>query len=601
MSEVKLIVRDRDAEICGTMHGSVADRVVAALSADPETIAELEQAYIRFLRSDEWQPGKCPHSESLLRRQLWSRYDDEPYDAGLIVIDLAARLVVVDSTYSSPGKRGSVDDPSMRKNHFLGEPIFYHLADEWRFVYRPDSWRPLAQARREARHQHPPLDVRPVLFGDPLLEFIVQGCHAIFQWPPIGASQSEEDVPTRESISLKLALEHPEQESNYSALQWYDEAFRQVHENWLLTPRCDLQHRSPRDVLVEKNHHIAMDLQDRYQQWAVMGRCPPPISTASHAWRFAGLGTAEIVIYYNLVRFLLQKCWEDLEREAETTNTNVVPDSFVRTEMASLALARDEWLATPHPNFYRIPPQVFIDRERQRIPMTASNVDMLPECECPLCPAIDSGAPMLLGLDGSEMDDGFAFDFRCRDLAEWEAEQSRLQAIDEVAAIRDEVEEELGLPDLDLATLGENFGSNVADDPDNDLEVDWEGNSDDYFDTAYGSETSQSSEPPSTVRPQLTWLIEIGTDLAAVIVLLRGPGNRFHQIRSPQIQSLMEPFANLRAAVSESSEPVSSQWWAPLKAKLGDALQRVSGEVPETAAACAAVMEQLNHPKLPSW
>ena len=598
MSEVKLIVRDRDEEICGTMHGSVADRVVAALSADPETIAELEQAYIRFLRSDEWQPGKCPHSQSLLRRQLWSRYDDEPYDAGLIVIDLAARLVVVDSTYSSPGKRGSVDDPSMRKNHVFGEPIFYHLADEWRITYRPDSWRPLAQARREARDQHPPLDVRPVLFGDPLLEFIVQGCHAIFQWPPIGVANSEDDVPTRESISLKLALEHPEQESNYSALQWYDEAFRQVHEYWLLTPRCDLQHRSPRDVLVEKSHHIAMDLQDRYQQWAVMGRCPPPISTASHAWRFAGLGPAEIVIYYDLVRFLLQKCWEDLELAAETANTCLVPDSFVRAEMAALALARDEWLATPHPNFYGIPPQVFIDRERQRIPMTASNVDMLPECECPLCQVmIDSGVPMLLGLDGSEMDDGFAFDFHCRDLAEWEAEQSRLQAINEVAAIRDEVEEELGLPDLDFATLGDNFSSDTEDTWDGDSDDDMDGN----LDTEYGGETSAWSEPDSTAPPQLTWLIDVGNHLAEVIVLLRGPGDKFHQARLPQIQCLMELFANLRAAVSETSEPVSSERWAPQKAKLSDALQGVAAEFPETSEACAAVMEQLNRPKLPSW
>lgn len=63
----------------------------------------------------------------------------------------------------------------------------------------------------------------------------------------------------------------------------------------------------------------------------------------------------------------------------------------------------------------------------------------------------------------------------------------------------------------------------------------------------------------------------------------------------------MEQFANLRAAVSDSTEPVTSERWAPLKAEFKDALQRVAAEVPETVAACEAVLEQLNNPKVRRW
>ena len=40
MIQVRLIVRDRERDLSGTCHGSDADRLIAALSAEPETIAD---------------------------------------------------------------------------------------------------------------------------------------------------------------------------------------------------------------------------------------------------------------------------------------------------------------------------------------------------------------------------------------------------------------------------------------------------------------------------------------------------------------------------------------------------------------------------------
>lgn len=54
MGAVRLTIIDADRAINGTLHGGVADCVVAALSAEPETIEELEEATARFVI---WRSG----------------------------------------------------------------------------------------------------------------------------------------------------------------------------------------------------------------------------------------------------------------------------------------------------------------------------------------------------------------------------------------------------------------------------------------------------------------------------------------------------------------------------------------------------------------
>src|SRR5688500_9646316 len=101
MSEVKLNIIDSQHILIGTIHGSVADSCVAALSAEPETTAELEAALARYIR---------PHGEysSFASFRCGCEIDSEPWDAGLVIIDLAARIVAVESTYSLPQAEGEV-------------------------------------------------------------------------------------------------------------------------------------------------------------------------------------------------------------------------------------------------------------------------------------------------------------------------------------------------------------------------------------------------------------------------------------------------------------------------------------------------------------
>jgi hypothetical protein len=95
MSEVKLNLVDARQTLVGTVHGSIADACVAALSAEPETIAELEAALARYVRSI----NQFKVFGSFRPR---AEIDIEPWDAGVVVIDLLARIVAAESSYSQP-------------------------------------------------------------------------------------------------------------------------------------------------------------------------------------------------------------------------------------------------------------------------------------------------------------------------------------------------------------------------------------------------------------------------------------------------------------------------------------------------------------------
>jgi len=137
MSEVRLIVREAERDWSGTIHASCADRAVVALSADPVTMEELEVAVTRFAK---------PVPKCRFFANLSHGLRDDPYDAGLVVIDLVARLVAVDSTYSSPGPEGIVWYHDGRCCTKTG--LRYHLAEDWFFSSDGNHWKHVAEDRR---------------------------------------------------------------------------------------------------------------------------------------------------------------------------------------------------------------------------------------------------------------------------------------------------------------------------------------------------------------------------------------------------------------------------------------------------------------------
>lgn len=380
MSELSLIVRDLDRSIQGRLHGSVVDCAIAALAAEPDTIEELDHAMRRFMGGDhrscfaQFQPGD----------------DAQPWDAGIVVIDLAARLAVGKSTYSATMVEGSIrslrHDAQQRDGAQEGEVwVNYRLSDDWecgdwKGVWN-GAWRAQADARRQERAALAPLDARPVLFGEPLLKFIA------------------EQLPARRDLGA-------------------EEAIRQVHVDWLLTERNDLCGKSPRAVLLEKQDFIGMDVQFRQLQWSEERRCPAGLDREGNAYRFAGIGPHEMILYYDLVRFLLGECWERIKKEGDLNRVD---------EARRLAKLRDAWLKNPNEELSGRVPESVIEHERRRLPEGASGAEAAVECDCPLCQMMaEDSAPYFWGLDGAHMDEDFAFStYPTRE--DWEQEQQERQ------------------------------------------------------------------------------------------------------------------------------------------------------------------------------
>lgn len=218
MSEVRLNILDASRAFCGTTHASVADAAVAGLSAEPETIEELQDAVARFIK---------PVNDFRLFAAFDAGTDDEPWDAGIIFIDLAARVVAAESSYSMPSAEGRVlyHDGVQATDVWLP----YRAPDDWLFVTSVAQYKSVRDQRRAERNADQPLDFRTVLYGT-VVEFIVKRCFAA------------RDAKAREPIA-------------------------EIHAKWLMTPRADLRGQSPREMMLRKRDFVDADLQSRELQW----------------------------------------------------------------------------------------------------------------------------------------------------------------------------------------------------------------------------------------------------------------------------------------------------------------------------------------------
>ena len=354
MSYIRLNIIDQNHTINGEVHGYLGDAMVAALTAEPETVEELGSALARFIK---------PCSEVSPFAWFQKAENFEPYDAGIAVIDLAARVMAFDSSYSLPSAEGefrvqdefSEDDAS----------IPYRLSDDWLFVYSIPEYEGICKRRRDERLANEPLDARKILYGRALLEFIARECFA--------ARDSDDE-----------------------------ELFTKIHAKWLMTAREDLRGKTPREVLLEKRDFIDFDLHSRALQWSFTKECPPPLSVTSNAYRFSGFGTHEIVVYYELVRYLLEKCF-----------AGVKADLSVDAEIERLEQLKTDWLNAPNRDYSGRTPSRIIEWERQRVNMTMSATEYVIDEDCDVCQAMaeDFETPVFWHLDGCNMDEGFEFSF----------------------------------------------------------------------------------------------------------------------------------------------------------------------------------------------
>ena len=432
MSEIKLNLTDAQQIIHGTIHGSVADRAVAALSAEPETIAELEAAVARFIKPDTTFGPFASFHEC---RDI----DEVPWDAGIMIIDLAARIVACESTYSQPRRQGEV-------NYHNGVcatdiQVLYCLPDDWIFLNTIAEYQGLRDRRHE-RLANPPLNPRTILYGAPLLEFISRECMALNYSPANGpalldvqkAVANSALVHSSEKSGVSISSMTADSQVATSDACAEDDAIQEqiareistLHARWLMTPRDDLRGQTPREVLLSRREFIDQELHTRELQWSLQGEGPPCLATDSFAYRFAGFGTHEWVIYYDLVRYLFWSaatlrrfCSDDLSHQLRAVEQEALT--------ARLEELKNEWLDQPQSDYDGRIPAILIENERRRLPIAMLGRDMVIDDDCPVCQmmAAETGLGLEVGfwhLDGCNMDEDFAFS-SFQTIAEWEADR----------------------------------------------------------------------------------------------------------------------------------------------------------------------------------
>ncbi|HEY6119772.1 MAG TPA: hypothetical protein VIV66_07425 [Pyrinomonadaceae bacterium] len=402
MSDIKLNLIDSQTILSGTIHGSTADRCVAALSAEPETITELEAALERFQRS------------SYRFTQLFktSYLDPTPYDAGILTIDLAARIIACDSTYSQPSLEGSVQYHNGKECTDTWIP--YRLPHDWLFVDSIEQYECVRNERRNLRSS--PLDAREVVYGSALLMFIATN---VLQSPGLSRNckvNRASSEHTESEVASEVTNQRSEDDGHPLA-----EFVREIHRRWLLTPRDDLRGESPRGLLLAKQEFINLDVEHRSWQWSMLLEGPPGLDRNAFAYRYAGFGTHEWVIYYDLVRHLIRSA-VDLAGSASEQG-NLITESEMVLALEQLESA---WLNEPNDEFEGVPINI-IDNERRRIPEAMGGRSMVVDEDCPVCKMMGDESEAGLGvyfwhLDGCNMDDEFAFStFGTSE--EWESDQ----------------------------------------------------------------------------------------------------------------------------------------------------------------------------------
>ena len=296
------------------------------------------------------------------------------------------------------------------------------------------------------------------------------------------------------------------------------------------------------------------------------------LSKSSHAFLHGGFGTHELVKYYDLVRELLWSCWERLGEMARSPLAGERPDSltvgdFLTTEVPRLERVREAWFDTPDPEFFGRTPRAIIENERARLPEAIGRHEAIVDPDCPCCQMMsEMPGPGFWHLDGSGMDDDFAFDIYRRTREEWDEEQRRSEEFNKKFAAEWSERKRLGVAD---STPRED-GSNAV----------W----------SRSFSVGDTADVPVGVR-----VFRFGGHLAELIVGLRAGADRENTPVETQahIDGLNRQFGNLRERLQSADSSLAEALLEPVRHRFGETLDAVVAARPELASQCEALAGDL--------
>jgi hypothetical protein len=293
-----------------------------------------------------------------------------------VAIDLIGRVVASRQVSPEPNLRGHVAYHDADGVTEISLP--YALSDAWLLVDagdRKDDWQRRAENRRRQRLLVEPCDTREVLLGE-LCTFLVEAC-------------------------LKACGESHDPSAS-------------IHALWLTTPRATLGGCTPRDVLLKGRLRLDEQVELQAIRWSKIGQPPPAVPRDADAYRFADFGTHQNIIYYDLVRHLVDACWERVSQDQHIEAAD---------EIDRLERLKQDWLHTPTEALEEHSPAQVMALERSQLPLTIPASRAVIDDDCPLCRMMaESPGPIFCHLDDSHMDDEFAFSL-CETLEDWQVER----------------------------------------------------------------------------------------------------------------------------------------------------------------------------------
>ena len=263
------VVLDARNAVWARADRSTTSVLIAALSADPETLSEAADAARRF-----GAPADLFHRWRRATRQALLAGPRPP--TPFHWIDLAARRLAF-SCLPLPPWRGMV------RYDRDADWSPYRISREWSRTtdWERAAWESDAGARRRRSWL---IDHRRVLWGracaEHLLRLAAKACRKTPSrdrcWDPCSATTRGR----RERLAEAL------------------------HADWLTSPRDDLHGRSPRLYALRLHEHVEGDLRDRRRQWLRQMRRPRPIPGGSAAYVSGCFSSVEHAHYFQWVRML---------------------------------------------------------------------------------------------------------------------------------------------------------------------------------------------------------------------------------------------------------------------------------------------------------
>ncbi len=361
---------------------------VASISAQPESINEFLAAIRRYQPADAWSATGDP---------VECIQDATTSDGQWCLVDLASRSVISGPHFELPDRRSALQADG--DEHGQGANVIWlDTPPDWLFEPAAADWISTVDQRAAQIGDERRFDGRAVLYGPDMLRLIA------------------------DRILIAAASGVPNARRH--------EFNRNVHEDWLMTARADLCGQTPRQWMLKDHEHIGWELQHRTQQWQMQGFAVPPLDVFSVAYCYAAFGTSEVVIYFDLLRSLLNECWQQSDSGVFDSDRMV---ERLTSHMQSFLDQPPEDDGCPISRAERI------ECERRRMPLTADQTHL--DCTCSICHGDDTAdfgsPPAFTAIDDShlELEDAFAFSMiTSRD--DWERQQAddriRLQQVQQL-------------------------------------------------------------------------------------------------------------------------------------------------------------------------